>query len=77
MRDYDHPGHVIVVSNGDIGFTAANFPADLATVTAVGGTELARAHTPGGWTEQSGTTRRSSGPAAVAARRMFQAFLAA
>ncbi len=50
--DYDHPGHVIVVSNGDNGFTAANFPANLTTVTAVGGTELARAHNARGWTEQ-------------------------
>ena len=29
--DYDHPGHVIVVANGDLGFTAANFPANLAS----------------------------------------------
>lgn len=50
--DYDHPGHVIVVSNGDLGFTAANFPANLTTVTAVGGTELAKAHNARGWTEQ-------------------------
>jgi subtilase family serine protease len=50
--DYDHPGHVIVASNGDTGFTAANFPANLTTVTAVGGTELAKAHNARGWTEQ-------------------------
>ncbi len=50
-KGYDHPGHTIVASAGDSGFTAANFPADLATVTAVGGTELARAHTRRGWTE--------------------------
>jgi hypothetical protein len=49
---YDHPGHTIVVSSGDDGFTAANFPANLATVTAAGGTELARAHTARGWSEQ-------------------------
>ena len=50
--DYDHPGHVIVVANGDLGFTAANFPANLTTVTAVGGTELAKASNARGWTEQ-------------------------
>ncbi len=50
--DYDHPGHVIVVANGDTGFTAANFPANLTTVTAVGGTQLARARNARGWTEQ-------------------------
>jgi len=49
---YDHPGHVITVSSGDAGFEAANFPADLATVTSVGGTELARANNKRGWTEQ-------------------------
>jgi subtilase family serine protease len=50
--DYDHPGHVIVASSGDLGFTAANFPANLTTVTAVGGTELARADNARGWSEQ-------------------------
>jgi subtilase family serine protease len=50
--DYDHPGHVIVVANGDNGFTAANFPANLTTVTAVGGTQLAKARNARGWTEQ-------------------------
>ena len=49
---YDHPGHVIVVSSGDGGFGAANFPASLASVTAVGGTELATAKTRRGWAEQ-------------------------
>ncbi len=50
-RSYDHPGHTIVVAAGDYGFTAANFPANLATVTAVGGTELTPAHNPRGWSE--------------------------
>jgi Subtilase family len=50
-RAYDHPGHAIVVSSGDYGYTAANFPADLATVTAVGGTELSRARNARGWLE--------------------------
>jgi subtilase family serine protease len=51
--DYAHPGHTIVVATGDFGYTAANFPADLADVTAAGGTQLTRApHTRRGWTEQ-------------------------
>ena len=50
---YDHPGHVVVVAAGDLGYTAANFPADLGTVTAVGGTELTRAAgSARGWAEQ-------------------------
>jgi hypothetical protein len=52
-RAFRHPGHVIVVSSGDIGFTAASFPANLATVTAVGGTQLARARNPRGWAEKA------------------------
>ncbi|HEV2370763.1 MAG TPA: S8 family serine peptidase [Streptosporangiaceae bacterium] len=57
---YAHPGHTIVVSAGDAGFSAANFPADLPTVTAVGGTELSRAHNARGWAE---TVWNSSGGA--------------
>jgi subtilase family serine protease len=49
---YDHQGHTIVVSSGDAGYTAANFPANLSTVTAVGGTELTSAKNSRGWTEQ-------------------------
>jgi hypothetical protein len=49
---YDHRGHAIVVSSGDFGFTAASFPANLATVTAAGGTELARARNARGWAER-------------------------
>jgi Subtilase family len=51
-KSFSHPGHVIVASTGDVGFTAAQFPANLATVTAVGGTQLARAHNKRGWAEQ-------------------------
>ena len=51
-KAYDHPGHMIVVSSGDIGFTAANFPADLASVTSVGGTRLSRARSARGWSER-------------------------
>jgi hypothetical protein len=49
---YRHPGHTIVVASGDSGFEPTNFPASLATVTAVGGTELARADSRRGWTER-------------------------
>lgn len=49
---YDHRGHTIVVSSGDTGYTAANFPANLSTVTAVAGTELTSAKNSRGWTEQ-------------------------
>ena len=53
--DYDHPGHTIVASAGDEGFGPATFPASLSTVTAVGGTTLARAGRVGdrrGWREE-------------------------
>jgi hypothetical protein len=50
--DYVHPGHAIVAATGDSGFDDVSFPAVLATVTAVGGTELARAHNARGWTER-------------------------
>ncbi|HXS63566.1 MAG TPA: S8 family serine peptidase [Streptosporangiaceae bacterium] len=57
-KDYLHPGHTIVASSGDLGFTAANFPADLANVTAVGGTELTAAPKTGrGWNEQVANQR--------------------
>jgi Subtilase family len=52
-KSYDHPGHVIVASSGDFGFTAANFPADLAAVVAVGGTQLSRARNARGWSERA------------------------
>jgi Subtilase family len=51
-KDYVHPGRMVVVSSGDYGFDAANFPADLAAVTAVGGTSLAIAHNRRGFSEQ-------------------------
>ncbi len=52
-KSYDHPGHTIVASSGDIGFSAANFPASLRSVTAVGGTELAKARNARGWRERT------------------------
>ena len=51
-KHYDQPGHVIVASSGDFGFTAALFPANLASVTAAGGTQLSQAKNARGWTEQ-------------------------
>ena len=51
-RAYQHRGHMIVASAGDGGFDAANFPANLATVTAVGGTTLSRARNARGFTER-------------------------
>ena len=60
---YDHPGHVIVASSGDNGFGPAQFPANLATVTAVGGTQLARASNARGWTEKTWDTGFFSGGA--------------
>ncbi len=53
---YDHPGHTIVASAGDYGFGEANFPADLTSVTAAGGTELSRADNKRGWTERAWNT---------------------
>lgn len=51
---FRHPGHAIVTEVGDEGFTAAPFPANLDSVTAVGGTSLARAPgTSRGWTEKA------------------------
>jgi subtilase family serine protease len=50
-RDYRLKHHTVVVSSGDSGFTSANFPANLSTVTAVGGTELTRSHSQRGWRE--------------------------
>ena len=51
-KDYRRAGHTIVASAGDFGFDAANFPANLAVVTAVGGTTLHRARNARGFTER-------------------------
>jgi len=49
---YNHPGIPITVSSGDSAYPAgAQFPADLATVTAVGGTALKPASNARGFTE--------------------------
>ncbi|HET7013330.1 MAG TPA: S8 family serine peptidase [Streptosporangiaceae bacterium] len=55
-KSYDHPGRITVASSGDDGYTAAQFPANLTTVTAAGGTTLARAHTTRGWWERAWLT---------------------
>jgi subtilase family serine protease len=72
---YDHPGHVIVASSGDTGFGAANFPANLATVTAAGGTQLAKASGARGWTEKvwnAGGGASGSGCSAYVAKPAWQ-----
>ena len=51
-RAYQPRGRTVVASSGDSGFTDAGFPADLPTVTSVGGTMLARAHGRRGWHER-------------------------
>jgi hypothetical protein len=75
-RAYDHPGHAIVASSGDFGYTAASFPADLAVVTAVGGTELSKARSGRGWTEtvwnEPGAGAGSSGCSAYVAKPRWQ-----
>ena len=50
-KAYDHPGHTLVASSGDQGDSAASFPANLTRVTSAGGTELAKAPNPRGWSE--------------------------
>jgi len=75
-KDYDHPGHTIVVSAGDNGYGEANSPADLATVTAVGGTQLARSRNARGWSErvwnQPGIGAGASGCSAYVAKPAWQ-----
>ncbi|WP_163573416.1 S53 family peptidase [Fodinicola feengrottensis] len=50
---YDQPGHQVVVSTGDAGFTAASFPANGANVIAVGGTELTKSGSARGFDESA------------------------
>ncbi|MFJ7214819.1 S8 family serine peptidase [Amycolatopsis sp. NPDC098790] len=51
---YQHPGVAVVASSGDAGFTAASYPANLATTIAVGGTSLARDPSSArGWAESA------------------------
>jgi hypothetical protein len=75
-RAYDHPGHAIVASSGDYGYSAASFPANLATVTAAGGTELFKAANKRGWREtawnSAGEGAGSSGCSAYVAKPKWQ-----
>lgn len=53
---YDHPGVAITAASGDTGYRlVAPFPADLSTVTAVGGTSLSPAKGKRGWSEATWT----------------------
>ncbi|WP_295633728.1 hypothetical protein [Novosphingobium sp.] len=67
---YSHPGVAITVSSGDSGF-GNQFPADLPTVIAVGGTNLQHASNARGWTE-SAWTGAGSGCSAIVPRQPFQ-----
>lgn len=72
---YEHPGHTIVVSAGDFGFTAASWPANLGSVTAVGGTELHKAKNGRGWSEttwNNGLGAGGSGCSAYAPKPAWQ-----
>jgi Subtilase family len=60
-RAYQPHDRTVVASSGDSGFTDAQFPADLPTVTSVGGTMLTRARNPRGWRER--VWRQSNGGA--------------
>ena len=74
-RHYTHPGHTVVVAAGDSGIGIANFPADLSSVTAVGGTMLARAHNGRGWSERvwnAGGGAGSSGCSAYVRKPAWQ-----
>ena len=63
-RFYSQPGHTVVVSSGDFGFSAANFPADLQGVISVGGTQLTRAANARGFAERVWDDPRIFGAAA-------------
>lgn len=67
---YVHPGVAITVSSGDSGF-GNQFPADLPSVIAVGGTNLQHATNARGWTE-SAWTGAGSGCSAIVPRQSFQ-----
>ncbi|WP_410673932.1 S8 family serine peptidase [Amycolatopsis sp. cmx-4-68] len=69
---YRHPGVTVVASSGDSGFTAASYPAVLASTVAVGGTSLASdPDSPRGWAE-SAWTYGGSGCSAYIAKPAWQ-----
>ncbi len=69
---YRHPGVTVVASSGDSGFTAASYPAVLASTIAVGGTSLARdPDSPRGWAEWA-WTYGGSGCSAYIAKPKWQ-----
>ena len=68
---YQHSGNVIVASSGDVGFTAAQFPAVTPGVFAVGGTSLYAADNARGWTEKA-WSGASSGCSAYVDKPAYQ-----
>jgi subtilase family serine protease len=62
-RYYVQPGHTVVASSGDFGFSAANFPANLQDVVSVGGTQLTRAGNARGFAERVWEDPRNFGAA--------------
>ena len=69
---YQHPGVTVVASSGDSGFTAASYPAVLASTVAVGGTSLARdPDSPRGWADRA-WTYGGSGCSAYIAKPKWQ-----
>ncbi|GAB3267650.1 peptidase S8 [Sinomonas notoginsengisoli] len=50
---YNFPGIAVTASTGDNGYQGASYPASSSYVTAVGGTSLARAINPRGWSESA------------------------
>jgi len=67
---YNHPGMAVTVSTGDSGY-GVQFPASSPHVIAVGGTHLARAANPRGWSETAWSSG-GSGCSTVYAKPNFQ-----
>ncbi len=68
---YQHPGHPIVASSGDSGFTTAQFPAVVPGVLAVGGTSLRRFSNARGWIEHA-WSGAGSGCSTLVAKPAYQ-----
>src|SRR5262249_54614931 len=74
-RPYPRAGHPMVAAPGPRGFPAASSPATLDTITAVGGTQLARASNARGWAERvwkAGGSATGSGCSAYVAKPFWQ-----